>query len=128
MLARLPGALAVQAILDRLGSSKGQLLGGLDLDGFAGRGVAAFAGRARLDLELAKAIERDFVTLGSGAGDQFADVANQLACSDFGQAVGFRNRVSEVVIVHDVGSPRFVMRCTAYTFQLSTAKTKREQI
>ena len=56
---------AVEQILDGLCRRESQLLGRCDLDGRAGCWIAAFTGRAVLHLELAKAIEADFLTFGS---------------------------------------------------------------
>lgn len=52
----MPGS-AVETVLDRLGSREAELLARRDRDGCAGRGIAAFAGGAFLDLELAKAVD-----------------------------------------------------------------------
>src|SRR3546814_4241991 len=52
-----PSCSCVQLVLHRLGRRKGQLLRRSDLNGFAGRGIPAFARRGFLNLELAEAVE-----------------------------------------------------------------------
>src|SRR5690349_19461173 len=65
-----PAGSAVQRILQRLRRSEGNLLRSGDGEGRAGRRVAAFAGRAAGDLELAEAGQRDFLTLLGGGGNR----------------------------------------------------------
>src|SRR3546814_10673047 len=61
--------LTVELVLDRLGGCEGQLLRGRDLDGCAGRGIAALASSALFHLELATPIERDLVATGRRSGN-----------------------------------------------------------
>src|SRR3546814_3967130 len=63
--ARRIGQSAVELVLDRLCGGEGQLLRRGDLNCRASGRIAAFASGAFLYLELAKAIERDFVALRS---------------------------------------------------------------
>ncbi|VXC53365.1 hypothetical protein SPHINGOAX6_20244 [Sphingomonas sp. AX6] len=92
--------LAVQLVLDRLGGAEAQLLRCGDLNGRAGRGVAAFAGRAVLDLELAEAVQRHFFALRGGIGDRRENGIDDLAGVGFGQAMIVGNNVGEIGIIH----------------------------
>src|SRR3546814_3634374 len=79
---------------------EGQLLRRGDLNCRASGRIAAFASGAFLYLELAKAIERDFVALGRRIGDSSEHCVDNLAGVGLGQAMASGNDVGEIIIVH----------------------------
>jgi hypothetical protein len=95
---------AVEVILHRLGGRKCQLLRRGDLDGRTRRGIAAVTFRARLDLELAKTAEGNFVTACGSVGNRRSDAIDDLAGISLGQAIGFGNLLGEFGIVHGKSS------------------------
>jgi hypothetical protein len=92
--------LAVQAILHRLGGRECQLLRRLDGDGFPGRRIASVARRRVLDLELAKAVQRDFLPFGCCVGDGPKYRIDELARIGLRQFVRSRKCLGEFGIVH----------------------------
>src|SRR3546814_8794751 len=89
--ARRIGQSAVELVLDRLCGGEGQLLRRGDLNCRASGRIAAFASGAFLYLELAKAIERDFVALGRRTGDSSEHCVDNLTGVGLGQAPAIGN-------------------------------------
>src|SRR3546814_1740775 len=79
--------LPVERVLHRLGGREGQLLRRSDLDGLAGRRIAAFTRRAVLYLEFAEAVQRDFLALRCGVRDGGEDAIDIFARIGLGNAV-----------------------------------------
>src|SRR3954464_7565115 len=83
--------------LQLLGGAEGDLLAGLDVDGFAGGGIAAHASGALAHLEDAEADNTDALTLLETLGD----ARHQVAQDGFGlllrQLMLFRQRCREML-------------------------------
>src|SRR3546814_10394379 len=80
---------------------EGQLLRRSDLDGLAGRRIAAFTRRAVLYLEFAEAVQRDFLALRCGVRDGGEDAIDIFARIGLGNAVRGGKGVGYVTIVHE---------------------------
>ena len=101
LIAFLKNALAVQLVLHGLGRGEGQLLGSCDLDHGTGRRIAALASRLILDLELAKAVQRNFVALRRGTGDRGEDAVDILTRVGLGQTMIGGQSFGEFSVVHN---------------------------
>lgn len=91
---------AVEAIFDRLGRVEAQLLRCRDLNRRAGRGITPFTRCRFLDLELAKAVDRDFVPFGDGIGDRREDGIDGLLGVGLADVERSRDAVCEFGMVH----------------------------
>src|SRR3546814_13029124 len=93
------GQSAVELVLDRLCGGEGQLLRRGDLNCRASGRIAAFASGAFLYLELAKAIERDFVALGRRICDSSEHCVDNLAGVGSGLATATANAVRGAIFL-----------------------------
>src|SRR6478672_7882978 len=83
--------------LELLGCTEGNLLAGLDVDGFAGGGVAAHAGGALADLKDAETDDADALALLQVLGDHGDHVAQDRLSLLLGQFLVFGDRRRQVL-------------------------------
>src|SRR3546814_18529205 len=101
--------LPVELVLHRLGGREGQLLRRSDLDGLAGRRIAAFTRRAVLYLEFAEAVQLDFLALRCGVRDGGPAAIIRFAPIGIGSAVGGVTGVGLVTVVSE--EPSILQNC-----------------
>ena len=91
---------SVQPVLDRLRRLKRQLLRRRDLHRGAGRGVATFARRARLNLELAETRQVHLLAGNRGIGDRLEYTVDDRLRGGLRQAVVGSDLIDQVRCVH----------------------------
>src|SRR5262249_36702006 len=80
-----------------LGSAEGNLLAGLDLDGFAGGRIAAHTGGALTDLQNTETREAKLLALLQMLGDHFDKLVEQSFALLLAHFVAFSERMSEML-------------------------------
>src|SRR6266446_2106838 len=99
----------LDGFLEFLGGAEGDLLAGLDLDRFAGGGVAAHAGGALADLKDAEADDADTLALLQVLGDPADQIVQNGLGALLRQFVLFRQRCREM-LERDRGRASCVLR------------------